>query len=354
MAAIGGLLGISGGQSGTGVAAPGQANIIQPTSAEQLGQAYQGSQNSLQSQQALLQALQAQNGIANQNQVFNQVEGVVNGTGPNPAQAMLNQATGANVSNQAALMAGQRGAGANVGLIARQAGMQGANTQQQAAGQAATLQANQSLNALTNAGNMAGQQVANQIGATNANTLANQQEQQNLLAAQAAANQAAVGSQGSVNTANASLANNIMGGQQKLIGGAFQGAGASGVMGGGIQNAAGGAALMAHGGEVPGPMSSHGKRIAAGGKVPAMVSPGEIYLDPNRAKEVAGSKEKAKEILARQAKVPGRAIVSGDSSKNDTVPAELETGGVVIPRSKTMPEDAARFVAAVLAKKGKK
>lgn len=77
-----------------------------------------------------------------------QLRGIANGTGPNPAQAMLNQATGQNVANQAALMAGQRGAGANVGLIARQAGQQGAGIQQNAAGQGATMQAQQQLNAI--------------------------------------------------------------------------------------------------------------------------------------------------------------------------------------------------------------
>lgn len=78
-----------------------------------------------------------------------QYQNIANGTGPNPAMAALNQATGTNVANQAALMAGQRGAGANVGLLARQAAQQGANTQQQAVGQGATMQAQQQLGALS-------------------------------------------------------------------------------------------------------------------------------------------------------------------------------------------------------------
>ncbi len=85
------------------------------------------------------------------------LQGIANGTGPNPAQAMLNQQTGANVAQQAALMAGQRGAGANVGLMARQAAQQGAGIQQQAVGQGATMQANQSLGAI---GQMGAQQQA--------------------------------------------------------------------------------------------------------------------------------------------------------------------------------------------------
>ena len=83
-------------------------------------------QNQLAQQNAFVQALQAQNGIGNQSNVYNQLQNVANGTGPNPAQAMLANATGQNVANQAALMAGQRGSNANVGLMARQAAQQGA------------------------------------------------------------------------------------------------------------------------------------------------------------------------------------------------------------------------------------
>ena len=112
MGAIGGLLGLNGGANGSGYAAPAGTNIVNPTNPGQLAAANQGAQNSLQSQQQLLGALQGQNGLQNQSNVYGQLQGVVNGTGPNPAQAMLNQQTGTNVANQAALMAGQRGAGA--------------------------------------------------------------------------------------------------------------------------------------------------------------------------------------------------------------------------------------------------
>lgn len=97
------------------------------------------------------------NVYAQQQGTADQLQNIANGQGPNPAQAMLNQATGQNVANQAALMAGQRGASANAGLIARQAAMQGAGIQQNAAGQGATMQANQSLGAL---GQLGGQQQA--------------------------------------------------------------------------------------------------------------------------------------------------------------------------------------------------
>lgn len=235
MGAIGGLLGTSGGANGTGFAAPVTAPIVSGTNAGQLQTSYGGAQNSLASQQALLQALQAQGGLNNQNQVYGQLQGVVNGTGPNPAATQLAQATGANTANQAALMAGQRGAGANVGLIARQAAQQGAANQQNAIGQAATLQANQSLNALGQAGTIANTQAANQIGATTANTQANQSEQQILQNAASQQNNANVAQQGNINSGNVNLASTTMQGQQGVVGGVLGGAGAAlGLAGGGM------------------------------------------------------------------------------------------------------------------------
>jgi hypothetical protein len=57
-------------------------------------------------------------------------------------------------------------------------------------------------------------------------------------------------------------------------------------------------------------------------------------------------------------KVPGQAKVKGDSYANDTVPAKLSPGEVVIPRSVMNSHDpvngSAQFVAAVLAKRGRR
>ncbi len=240
MGAIGGLLGLGQGYSGTNATSPNSLPLTTPINQQQLNQANTGAANATAAQNALLAALQQQGGLtqqqnataglqqqanltagmggtglqntaAGQQQAFNtqaigangigqqsavqaqnatlasqlaaargvntqqqaiqglqgvagsqantlaQLQGVANGTGPNPAQAMLNQQTGQNVANQAALMAGQRGAGANVGLMARQIAQQGAATQQQAVGQGASMQAQQSLGAL---GQMQGQQQA--------------------------------------------------------------------------------------------------------------------------------------------------------------------------------------------------
>lgn len=104
-----------------------------------------------------------------QGQLATALQGVANGSGPNPAQAMLANATGANVANQAALIAGQRGAGANVGLQARQAAMAGSNVQQQAAGQAGALQSQQQLNALNAQGSVLGQMGTQNIAEQGAN-----------------------------------------------------------------------------------------------------------------------------------------------------------------------------------------
>ena len=328
-----------------GLSRPQGANIQQGTSVSDVQNAQAGAANSLKNQEALLAALQNQNGLGQQTGLLNQqwnygnqlvanngignqanamnqqqslnaqlaaangvgtqnqaIQGLQNaagmygniaaGRGPNPAQAMLNQQTGQNVANQAALMAGQRGAGSNVGLLARQAAQQGAATQQQAVGQGAALQAQQQVNALqgltgaeqaigglgtTQAGmqqagigqqaGLANQQIGQvqaqqqsmanqanvmagqQIGATTANTqaqLANQQQMQNALQG---INQANVSSQSSVNAANAGLAAQQMKGQQQVAGGL-----ASSI--GGFSNLSG-VGKAAYGGEI--------KKMADGG-----------------------------------------------------------------------------------------
>ena len=214
--------GAGGGSNGGGITGmgsspnPAMPNITSPVTPAQLAASQAGATTALGGSQNLLNALTSQGGAANQTGVFNQgnslagqlgaangigaqtgaigslqdiggqqqataqqLQNVANGQGPNPAQAMLNQATGQNVANQAALMAGQRGAGANVGLMARQAAQQGAAAQQQAAGQGATMQAQQSLGAL---GQLTGQQQAmagtqGQIGALGQGLTAQQQAQ---------------------------------------------------------------------------------------------------------------------------------------------------------------------------------
>lgn len=384
MGAIPSQLGIgdsSAGGSGLRFKASG-VDLQKPVTNEQATSAYGRTQEALDAQNAFVQALQAQNGISNQSNVYNQLAGVASGQGPNPALNMLNQATSANIANQAALMAGQRGSTSNPGLIARQAGMQGGALQQQAVGQGATMQANQSLNALNTMGNIAGQQVSNLGSNTNAYSQGAQGEQQNLLNGINNQNNAAVAMQSNINNANAGIAGIAAKGQQELIGK--------------ITGAAGSAAGMAHGGIVPqmyaeggaiamphvsgGPKSNVGRHLyglpehkqfadsmmennqgsglsalgstlamAKGGHVPAMVSPGERYLPPSEVEAVAKGK---KAPIKAGEKIPGKAKVKGDNLENDTVSKTLKAGGIVIPRSHAEdPKKAAEFVAAILAKK---
>ncbi len=326
---VGNLVGIGGESDDRGAGFQAQtANIVQPSTAAQANQAYNQTQAGLSQQQQFINSLQAQNGIGNQQSVFNQQQQLAQalqnqamGLGPNPAQDALNAATGTNVANQASLMAGQRGAGANAGLIARQAAQQGAATQQQAAGQSATMQAQQQSAA----------QQALQNQQQNLAGLANQQvgQQANAITGY---NQAAQGQQGQIlggiqgqNNANVSMVSNTNNANSGI---AQQNANNTAKAQGGLLNAAGSVASLvglAHGGEIP----SH------------LYSMSEIYHP--------GSFKQGGEI-------PGKAKVKGDSPKNDTVVIKASPGEVMLPRSVTQgpdaPEKARAFVAQLQKKEG--
>lgn len=233
MSMIGDIFNSSKGAGFTG----GNANVVQPVKEVQANTAYQTSTDAMRQQQDFLNALQGQNGIGNQSSVFNQQQALANqlgqqaqGGGPNPALAQLNNTTGANVANQAALMAGQRGSNANVGLLARQAAMQGANTQQQAAGQGAALRAQQQLAAQQALqqqqgmmGNLSTQQVGQQAGALNNLNQQAQSEQQLLLNSINAQNQANVGIQSNMNNVNGQIAQGNQSAQTGAVSGLIQG-----------------------------------------------------------------------------------------------------------------------------------
>lgn len=184
----------------------------------------QGQQGQLQStvgqQQSFINALGNQGGVGNQASVFGQQQALANqlsqqaqGGGPNPALAQLSQSTSNNIKNQAALMAGQRGAGHNVGAMAKQAAEQGIAAQQQAGGQAAVMRAQQQLAAQqalqgqqASMANLATQQVGQQAQGINA--LGNLQlgMQGQTLGALAAQNQNATAQQESINQIRANQA----------------------------------------------------------------------------------------------------------------------------------------------------
>jgi hypothetical protein len=300
-----------------------QANY-QPVTPEQLAASQNTVNSNLGQQQQFVNALQGQNGIGNQSSVYNQLQGIASGQGPNLARSTLNQATGQNIANQAALMASSRGAGANAGLMARQAAMQGGALQQQAVGQGAMLQGQQTLGALGQMGGLATQQVNQQGQALQGLNQYGLQNQQTLLGASNAANASNQQINAGVAAQNQQTYNNIMGGIANAIG-----SGAMTMAGGGAGGAGGGMMKMpgmAHGGEVPGPRSAVGRHFA-------MMAQGGMAV------------------------VPGQAKVSGDSLKNDTVPALLSPKEIVLPRSVTLAKDApakaAEFVRAILAKKGR-
>lgn len=334
MSFLGGLAGGSGGGDIRGV------NLTSQQGDPWSVQAHQQSLDALQQQQQFLQALQAQGGVANQSSVFQQQQALANqlqqnaaGQGPNPAQAMLANQTGQNVNQQAALMGSQRGTSANAGLMARQAAMQGANIQQQGVGQAAAMQAQQQLAAQSqlqqqqaSMAGLAGQQVSNLGQAQQMGMSGTQGEQGIIQQGVNAFNSANVGAAGGQQQAASSNYGTNMGmlmGAAKGAAGAFMGAAGAGKAHGGMIDS------YSNGGSVAGPMSKFGQKMCSGG----------VYMK-------AGGH------------VPGQAQVKGDSKKNDTVPAMLSPGEIVIPRSVVdhpdAPNKAAAFVAAVLARKGRR
>jgi len=357
------------------------------------------SQGGLDQQQSFANAAGAggQQGMAAQQGLMSQLGQQAQGKGPNPAQAMLAQNTGQNVQNQSAMMGSQRGASQNVGMIGRQAAQQGANTQQQSVGQAATLGAQQQLAAQSQLGQLSGQAVGQQSGALqNYNQMAQnyqglgQQQQQAFLNAQAQANNANVNMQSNINSANSAIANTNTKGQQGILGGVMSGVGS--LLG------------LAHGGEVPGydvggsvdsssfnlgvntdlgsgggsgPQSFAGKFLSGesqpSNQGPAMggsaqgassgggddsgasaLQKGAKDLFGGKAAEamkgggggeggggmtsmlpmlMAANKGGPVKKFSPGGKVGGQAQVKGDSLKNDTVAAKLSPGEIVIPRS---------------------
>jgi len=325
-----------------------------------------------------LQAAQANYGTANTglNQLAQMLMQQAQGGGPNLANQQLQNFTGQNVANQAALMAGQRGASANPALLARQIGRQGAGIQQQAAGQAAQnvlaqqLAAQQQLGGVYGTmGNLANQDIGTYVnanlGASEANAQIAQKNASNNLGILGGIAGAAGGILGGLGSSGGNMPAPISGAALAPGVGTTQAAGGyeSGIEPGGQY------ALAAHGGEIEplraklpsirSKMPEHLQRIAAirypkmmakGGEVPVKVSPGERILPPHKANEVVDGK--ADPIKASQP-VPGKAKYKGDNYANDTVPKNVKAGSIVLPRSVTnhpnAPQMAYDFVSRVKA-----
>ena len=306
---LGQTLGIKNGFQGA------LAPITNPITNEQLQTGLGQGAQAVTAQQTLASQLANPNIGLQQQDLANALLAQSQGQGPNPAQAQLAQNTSNNIAQQAALMAGQRGAGANAGLVARNAANAGGDIQQNAVGQAATLQAQQQL-AAQQALQQQQQAIANQaMQSQGAATNAALGQQGQLLGAQGQFNQSQVANYGGVNDANSRTAAGNADRNAKAIGGLL----------GGIGSIFG----LAHGGQVA-EEYAHMYGLYHGGKVDAMVSPGEKYLPPQEAQKVLSGD---KEISQAGEKIKGQAKVKGDSQKNDTVPKKLDAGGVVIPRS---------------------
>lgn len=203
--------GIAGGGAGGGYQnAP--ATVALPYTQAQMDQAQAASQTQLAQQQQLASQLAGQGGLGTQNNILAQQQALANtlgqqaaGQGPNPAQQQYQQNINAGTQAAAGTIASQKGISPALAaqLIAQQQG----SANQNAAGTAATLQAQQQLaaqNALqgqqAQMQGVAGQQVANQIGGQNAVTSATQGQQGMMQ-----------GAQGSTEAINAGGANAAMG-----------------------------------------------------------------------------------------------------------------------------------------------
>lgn len=283
-----------GEQSYNAATAPVQETNYSPTVDTASGNALAGygqSQAIQQQQQTLAAQLLAQS----------------QGAGPNPAQAQLAQNTGQNAAMQSAMLASQRGSGANVGMAGRSAAMAGGAAQQGAVGQAATLQAQQQLAA---EGQLQTQQQAMAQGNT-----AEQNVNANLAgtagALQTGQNNTNVANYGMAQGINAGVANTNMQTEGQVQGGMFSGAGSA--------------------------MSS---MMYKGGKVPDHIHKMASIYHPNMAAGMSNFKAGGK--------VPGKPLVNKNSPKNDVVPAMVSPGEDVLPLSVTQspnaPQKAKEFV----------
>lgn len=385
---VGNFLGTNNNFQATG------ANINPGTNTAQLNQAYSGAQGGLNNSNNLAGTLQPGVGQAVSNQDFlsNQLRNQSQGIGPNPAQAALNNNTGRNINQAAALAAGVRGAGSNAGLIASNAANQGAQTQQQAVGQQAQLQAEQQLAAQGQLQNLSAQQVGQGTNAVELQNQTNQNEQNILQGANTSANNANASLQQNINSTNASVAAGNQNANQNVLGGIGSAINSVGKIIGGFAKggevpshlkmmadiyhphmAGGGEALSPYIMSTPnispisvspavnlpaynGPKLSDSFNIGSGGggggggstgALPSIPSTDAAYKMPSFGASAPGGasaasaapsllssaallEAKGGRVMKSGGKVPGKPKVDHDSYDNDTVDAKLSPGEVVL------------------------
>ncbi len=322
------LTGQSGFQAGNGIDYTTQANEAMQNSRD-----VQAKQNQLIGQQQGL--------VGQQQGLASTLSDQMNGRGPNPAQAQFMQNANQIGQQQAGAIASQKGI--NPALAARLASEQGAQALQGAAGQSATLQAQQQLNA-TNALQNQQQAIGNTLSATGGTESNIANENQGIYGTASKA----------ISDQNATNAGTDLANAKSEQAGLKGLAGAVPLIGG----------LFADGGDVsPGvsyPMPAMAAGGAAGSGPKSFVGQ---YLGSSQPKSapapMALGGKVSPQLAAKGGKVkagPGQKAVKKDNSyDNDKVPALLSEGEIVIPRSIAMhpmaPEMAARFVQATLNKR---
>lgn len=311
------------------------------------------------------------------------------GQGPNIAQMQLQQATNRNIQQGAGLIGSARGM--NPALQARLIANQTANANQQAAGQSGLMRAQQQLaaqGALANVygqqGNLAlgGGQLANQNLGLNQSALQAQNGQivgakdaADKLNAQVAASNAAgmqaftnklisgagaalagpMGSMFSAAPSAASLAAPVMGGSSMMSGtgmdavqsGGYNDNALAGLVGGSYEG--GEIKGYAEGGETYSQKSKDyiekTMHMFEKNKVHSGSKEGPVVHDPKQALAIAFSEARSKGMKVPQnykggGHVPGQPQYPGNDPRNDTIPAMLSPGEVVLPNSITQSPDA--------------
>jgi hypothetical protein len=240
-------------------------------------------------------AAQSEQARAEQMAFVNALKAQIAGTGPSAAQDQLRSATDANIRNAMAMGQSQRGVGyqaAVKGILQNQA-----RTQQESALQSSFLR------------NQEAMQAQGQLGGMLGGMRGQDQSQQS------------IGLDMEKLKQNWAVAQLDEAGRKRAADNQLLGAGL---------NAAGGLASTA----IQGGFGGQG---SAAPQPPAPVPPVEPIT------------------VARGGSIPGSAPVRGDSPRNDTVPAMLSPGEIVLPRSVAQagnaPDKAAEFVAALKAQK---
>lgn len=284
---------------------------------------------------------------ARQSALADQLEQQAAGKGPSLAQLQLQQATQANAAQAASSVASQKGI--NPALAARMIMQNQQAANQQAAGQSAMTRMQEQMAARSMLGSALSAQRGQDISQQNASaqlmgSAGQLQGQQNQLGLTQAAENARLKMQAQQINAQTAVANmqaqqGMLGGLLGGIGGAMaQGSSGSGSGGG---SGGGGGGGMAYGGEV-------GDDI---GKIDSAISPDDGIKTPEKKEGLGSVIGAIASLFPFGGEVPGRARAAGDSPTNDTVPAMLSPGEIVLPRtvaqSEDAPERAAKFVEAV-------